>query len=142
MLVKDYQHRLGLLIIVVQQIELPVGYENFFGESGSTSSVANDRRSTVRMRVRTSGILIPRRWLPAFPRRQRQDDLHEGFLKTGFGFVTHQQYFPGEHVRVILATFWMEIVIRRCRRLGPGCFEAGGILLERHDTSLEAFLDT
>ncbi len=144
MLAQDYQHRLGLLIqSVPDKIELPVGYENFFGESGPTSSVENDRRSSVRMRVRTSGILIPRRWLPAFPRSTAPELIYtKDFSKTGFGFVTHQQYFPGEHVRVVLATFWMEIVIRRCRRLGPDCFEAGGTLLERHDMSLEAFLDT
>jgi hypothetical protein len=144
MLAQDYQHSLGSLIqSVPNKIELPVGYEKFFGETGPTSSVENDRRSSIRMRVRTSGILIPRRWLPAFPRNAAPEVIYtKDFSKSGFGFVTHQQYFPGEQVRVILATFWMEIVIRRCRRLGSDCYEAGGTLLQRHDASLEAFLDT
>jgi hypothetical protein len=94
------------------------------------------------MRVRTHGILVPQRWLPAFPRSAAPVAIYtKDFSKTGFGFVAHQQYFPGEHVRVILATFWMEIAVRRCRRLGPACYEAGGTLLERHDPSLEAFLN-
>ena len=144
MLAEDYQHRLGSLIqSVPNEIELPAGYENFFAETGSTASVENDRRSSVRMRVRTSGILVSQRWLPAFPRTAKPVVIYtKDFSKSGFGFLTHQQYYPGEHVRVILATFWMEIAIRRCRRLGPNCFEVGGTLLQRHDVSLEAFCDT
>lgn len=143
MLAEDYQHRLGSLIqSVANKIELPAGYEKFFEETGPTSSVENDRRSSVRMRVRTSGILVAQRWLPAFPRTTEPAVIYtKDFSKSGFGFVTHQQYYPGEQVRVILATFWMEISIRRCRRLGPNCYEAGGTLLQRHDVSLEAFCD-
>jgi hypothetical protein len=134
---------LGELIrSVPNKIQFPAGYEDFFEETGPTSFFESDRRSSARMRVRTSGILIPRRWLPAFPRVASPLAIYTNdFSKTGFGFIAHQQWFPGEHVRVLLATFWMEIAIRRCRRLGPGCFEVGGTLIEKHDESLDAFLD-
>ena len=143
MLVTDYQCHLGSLInSVPNRIQLPAGYEDFFEQSGPTTAIANDRRNSVRTRVRTRGIWIPRKWLPAFPRRATPQLIYtKDFSKTGFGFVADQQVFPGEQARIILATFWMEVAIRRCRRLGPDCYEVGGTLLARHDTSLEAFFD-
>lgn len=143
MLGEDYQRRLGSLMEETpSRIELPAGYEDFFDESGPTQVLASDRRSTVRTRVRTSGILIPDGWLPALPRRRSPSTIYtKDFSKTGFGFVADQQYFPGEQVRILLATFWMEIMICRCRRLGRMCFEAGGTLLKRHDPTQDAFND-
>ena len=143
MLVTDYQRRLGSLIQGVQnRILLPDGMQDFFNESGPTSPLPSDRRTSVRTRVRTRGVLFPRCWLPAFPRSpEPQAIFTKDFSKTGFGFLAHEQYFPGEQVRVLLATFWMEISIRRCRRLGPECFELGGMLIHRHDASLRAFPD-
>lgn len=141
MLDTDYQQRLGSLITnTANGIQLPQGHEDFFEQSGPGTAIENDRRRAVRMKVRTTGILIPRRWLPAFARQAKPKTIYtKDFSKTGFGCIADQQFYPGEQVRILLATFWMEILVRRCRRLGPVCYELGGTLLERHDPSLDAF---
>jgi hypothetical protein len=143
MLATDYQRRLGTLINdVPNEIRLPEGFEDFFDEKGPGPFCESDRRRGGRTRARTQGILIPRKWLPVFPRSVTPKLIYtKDFSKTGFGFLAHQQYYPGERIRALLATFWMEILIQRCRRLGPNCYESGGTLLEQHDGSLEAFLD-
>lgn len=143
MLVEDYQRHLGELIHKVPaDICLPPGYEDYFSNSGTPPSCEGDRRHAARTRVRTKGILYPLEWLPAFPRTATPRLIYtKDFSKTGFGFISRQQYYPGERVRVLLATFWMEIAIQRCRRLGPNCFETGSTLLEQHEPSYDAFLD-
>lgn len=144
MLAADYQRRLGELIqSIPNEICLPPGYEDFFRQSGPAPSCEGDRRSGIRTRVRTTGILYPRQWLPSFPRTVTPRPIYtKDFSKTGFGFIARQQYYPGERVRVLLATFWMELTVQRCRRLGPNCFETGSTLLEQHEPSLDAFLDS
>ena len=141
MLGTDYQRRLGSLInSTATLIEFPDGYENYFEEQGPTTVIAGDRRRGLRTRARTVGILVPVECLPAFPRRATPSIIFtKDFSKSGFGFVADRQYFPGEQVRILLATFWMEINVCRCRRLSPACFEVGGTLHRRHDESLDAF---
>ncbi len=141
MLDTDYQRHLGSLIQGVPcQIELPEELQSFFEESGPMSVCENDRRRGVRTRVRTRGILIPTRWLPSMPRTTAPIAIYtKDFSKTGFGFLSDRQFFPGEEVRILLATFWMDIAVRRCRRLGECCYESGGSLLQQHDPSPGAF---
>jgi hypothetical protein len=142
-LATDYQRRLGELIqSVPNEICLPSGYEDFFSQSGPAPSCEGDRRRAIRTRVRTTGILYPRQWLPVFPRTITARPIYtKDFSKSGFGFIARRQYYPGERVRILLATFWMEIAIQRCCRLGPNCFVTGSTLLEQHEPSLDAFLD-
>ena len=141
MLDSDYQQNLGLLIRnVSSQIELPDDLARFFDESGPNSSFENDRRTSARTRVRTTCIVIPVVWLPAFPRSpEPQIAYTKDFSKTGFGFLLSNQLYPGEVFRVLLATFWMEVKICGSRRLGDHCFEIGSELLTTHDPSAEAF---
>ena len=142
MLEKNYQRRLGRLISKTPgAIEMPECLNRFFEESGPIPSCENERRHESRTRVRTRGILIPESWLPAFPRHRQPALIYtRDFSRTGFGCLSHEQYFPGETVRVLLATFWMQIEIRRCRRLGASRFELGAALLHQHAPSDEAFV--
>ncbi len=141
MLDSDYQQHLGSLIASLDDaIELPLEMEGFFNESGPVASCANERRKSGRTRVRTTAIVVPQVWLPAFPRSPMPQLAYtKDFSKTGFGFIVHNQFYPGEVIRVLLATFWMEVRIRRCRRLGAHCFESGGELIRTRQPSADAF---
>jgi len=141
MLEENYRRRLERVIAKTPSaIEMPEGLNRFFEEKGPTPSCEDERRHESRTRVRTRGILIPETWLPAFPRNQQLALIYtKDFSKTGFSCLSHEQYFPEETVRVILATFWMQIRIRRCRRLSASCFELGADLLQQHAPSDEAF---
>lgn len=141
MLDTDYQQHLGSLIESLDvTIQMPADMNEFFQEKGPIASCINERRKSVRTRVRTTGVLVPQRWLPACPRRPEPQHIYtKDFSKTGFGCLSSIQFYPGEIVRVLLATFWMEVLIRRCRRLGTDCFELGGILVHTHQPSAEAF---
>lgn len=141
MLDSDYQQHLGTLIKSLEdEIELPPELSTFFDESGAITPLANDRRRSVRTRVRTRCIVVPEYWLPAFPRCEHPELAYtKDFSKTGFGFLFSHQLYPGEHVRVLLATFWMEVRICRCRRLGVSCFETGGELVHMRQPSEDAF---
>jgi len=141
MLDSDYQQHLGSLIQSLEvTIQLPAEMSEFFKESGPIASCINERRKSVRTRVRTTGVLVPRRWLPACPRRPEPQHIYtKDFSKTGFGCLSSTQFYPGEIVRVLLATFWIEVEIRRCRRLGTDCFELGGELVQTRQPSAEAF---
>lgn len=141
MLVEDYRPRVEELISSLpQRIQLPAGSEQFFDQTGALPTHADDVRLSVRTRVRTRGILIAERWLPSCERGREPIVIYtRDFSKKGFGFVADEQYFPGEVVRVLLATFWMRVTIRWSRRLGPTCFEVGSELLQRNDPSSNAF---
>ncbi len=141
MLGEDYPRLLGnLMSRLPQKIQLPEGMENFFEESGPAVSASDDIRSSARTRVRTHGVLIPEQWLPAFQRSAEPTMIYTcDFSKNGFGFVSAEQYYPGEVTRILLATFWMRITIRRCRRLGPSCYDCGATLNSQHEQSVDAF---
>ena len=141
MLDGDYQRLLGqLMSSLPERIQLPETHEHFFSESGPTPPFPDDRRSSPRTRARTHGVLIPETDLPAFPRASDPLAIYTSdFSKTGFGFVAPEQFYPGEDVRIVLATFWMRVTVRRCRRLGAECYEVGAVLVSRSDPSAEAF---
>ena len=135
MLGEDYPRLLGSLIQTLpRRIVLPPEQEGFFEESGPQPSYENDQRCGVRNRVRTRGLMLLQSWYPAMERRPELMTVYtKDFSKSGFGFIAPEQLFPGEVVQVFLATFWMRVTIRRCRRWGHDCFDTGGTLLDRHD---------
>lgn len=143
MLDQDYRRLLAKLIETLpDDIELPPEQEDFFEESGPLPSYEHEQRAAARTRVRTRGVLVSQQDLPAFPRSKEPRLIYtRDFSKTGFGFVASHQYYPGEVVRVILATFWMSVRVRRSLRVGPNCFQVGGTLNHQFDPSEEAFHD-
>ena len=140
MLGEDYPSLLGSLIQTrPQRIEMPPGYEGFFEQTGRQPSYENDQRRAPRDRIRTRGLLRLESWYPAFDRKPELLVIYTNdFSKTGFGFIAPAQFYPGEVVQIYLATFWMRVTVRRCRRLGPNCYESGGTLLSRRDPDDEA----
>jgi hypothetical protein len=140
MLGEDYPRLLGSLMAALpQRIELPPGQEGFFEESGPHQPYQSDPRGGVRNRIRTRGLLLLESWYPAFDRHPQLMLIYTAdFSKTGFGLMAPEQFYPGEVVRVFLATFWMRVTIRRCRRLSKNCYNSGGTLLNRHEPDDEA----
>ena len=141
MLARDYQQRLAELIQTLpNQIRLPEELGTFFDEQGPLPTIDNDRRRSIRTRVRAYGVLMPEKTLPAIPRvPSPQLIFTKDFSKCGVGILGHNQFYPGEQVRVILAKFWLQLQVRRCRRLGEDCYEIGASLLAIRDESLDAF---
>ena len=121
-------------------INLPETHRQFFAEAGPSSSLQSDKRSASRIRVRTRGIMLYEKQLPAIRRPRRCIGIYTGdFSHNGIGFLSPHQLFPGEIVRLLLPTFWMQINIARSRRLGHQCFEVGASLIHRHDPVEHAF---
>lgn len=143
MLEKNYQDILERLVASVSwDIELPGGTEAFFRDSGMSASCEMDERSAARMRARAYGILSSEKALPAFPRDPEPIGIYTtDFSKTGIGFIAAEEFLPEETVRITLPTFWTHVRISRCNKLGPNCFQVGGVLISRHAPSPRAFAE-
>lgn len=121
-------------------IQLPPSLSNFFQETGASTSIVGDERRSARLLCRTRCIVIPERSLPTFPRLAIPVAAYlSDISRHGAGFVSTQQYFPEEIVRILLPTFWIRTKVTRGRYLGPKCFQTGVALLSRYDPSPEAF---
>ena len=137
----DYSKRLEALIQSLDwQIQLPSTWSNFFDEVGESTTLALDERQNRRMKVRTLGVLHFERQLPAIPRPSSPVGIYSrDFSRRGCGFVSPQQLYPREIVRVILSTFWIQLEICRTRRVGPMCYEIGCELIAQNLPSAKAF---
>ncbi len=141
MLEFDYTKRLESLIHSLDwQIQLPPIWADFFDEVGESGALANDERQNRRMKVRTLGVLHFERQLPSIPRTETSIGIYSrDFSRRGSGFVSPQQLYPQETVRLILPTFWLRLLICRSRRVGPACYEIGGELIEQNLPNSKAF---
>ncbi|QDT06932.1 hypothetical protein K227x_53560 [Rubripirellula lacrimiformis] len=141
MLGEAYSRDLQVLITSLPQtIRLPPSHERFFELSGPSTPYENNTRRAVRTNIRARGVLVPEHSLHAVPRNPVPSTIFtKDFSKVGFGFIADQQYYPGEVVRAILATFWLRIEITQCRRIGDLCYECGGTLVSQHAPSPDAF---
>lgn len=63
----------------------------------------------------------------------------KGFSRSGLEFLTWMQVFPGESVRILLATFRVRLHVVRSRRITCKCYEIGATLVEHHEASADAF---
>lgn len=141
MLGNDYKEQLDHLIKQVDWlIELPENQPRFFQESGPTAGVEGDQRRAPRLIIRTRCIMIPELPLPAFPRSLEPQGVYTSDIsRHGLGIVAPIQLYPEERIRIILPTFWMQVIVARARRLGDHCCQIGATLVSRHDPSMDAF---
>jgi hypothetical protein len=142
MLEVDYPTRFGELIQSVRwDIELPIEWATYFEERGEASAVLVEQRHNQRLKVRTHGLLLVEHSLPF---RARADEFvgtyTRDFSRHGCGFLTPCELFPEERVRIVLPTFWVQLLVMRCRRITSKCYESGGQLLFRHDPDPGAFV--
>lgn len=141
MLDDDYQTQFGSLIETLSfDIELPREWASYFDERGEITSYLDDERHNQRLKIRTHGIL---RSENTFPFCERGDDpigvYTRDFSAHGAGFLAPFEIFPEERVRIMLPTFWIQLLVVRTRRLTNKCFEVGGSLVARHDPTPLAF---
>ena len=142
MLEVDYPTRFGELIQSVDwDIELPVEWADYFEVRGESTAFSADQRMNQRLKVRTHGLL----WVEhALSFRARPDKFvgtyTRDFSRHGCGFLTDWELFPEERVRIILPTFWVQLLVVRTRRITSKCYEIGGQLLHRHDPDRLAFV--
>jgi hypothetical protein len=141
MLGHDYKEQLDCLIKRVDWlIELPENQPRFFQESGPSAGIEGDQRRAPRLIIRARCIMIPESPLPAFPRSSEPQGVYTSDIsRYGLAIITPVQLFPEEQIRIILPTFWMQLVVARNRRLGDHCFQIGATLVSRHDPSPHAF---
>jgi hypothetical protein len=108
-------------------VELPPHLTHFFCEEGYLSTVHGEQRSIARLRVRSEAIIVSHS-MPFFATYEwRELKIYTKDLsKTGAGILSHIQHWPGETFWLLILGRRLLITVRRCRRLGPHCFEVGG----------------
>ena len=141
MLEFDYSKRFESLIQSLNwQIQLPPDWSTFFDEVGECLPRPDDDRQNGRMKARTQAAMISERPIPSVPRDESIIGIYsKDFSRRGCSFLSAQQLYPQESVRLILPTFWMQVSVCRARRLGTACYEIGAELIEKHGPSKAAF---
>ncbi len=122
------------------QIELPIEWQDFFEVRGQVPSFADDERHNQRLKARTHGILWFEQSLPFLSRTTRPVGIYtRDFSKQGVGFLSPFEIYPEEHIRIVLPTFWVQLLVVRVRRITSKCYEIGACLIRRHDPTPDAF---
>ncbi|QDT02294.1 hypothetical protein K227x_06700 [Rubripirellula lacrimiformis] len=142
MLEIDYPSRFSELIQAVDcDIELPIEWANYFDERGEVSANLSDDRNSLRLKIRTHGLMWFERSLPFCPRSSDPVVIYtRDFSRVGAGWLCPFEVYPEESVRIVLPTFWVQLRVARTRRITSKCYEIGGALIERHDPSPDAFV--
>jgi hypothetical protein len=141
MLEGDYPTQFGELIQRAGwDIELPIEWSSYFEERGETTTFLDDQRRNQRLKIRTHGLLWVEHTLGFRSRPDRFMGIYtRDFARHGCGFLAEYELFPEERVRIVLPTFWVQLLVVRSRRITSKCYEIGGQLLHRHDPHRLAF---
>ena len=123
--------------------ELSLRFFDFIDRWGTPPfppSFLDDERNNQRLKVRTHGVLWFDQSLPFLPRTMRPVGVYtRDFSRHGVGFLSPFEIYPEEHIRLVLPTFWLQLLVVRARRITSKCYEVGASLIRRHDPSLDAF---
>ena len=141
MLEEHYSAKFHELIHSISwDIELPVEWVGYFDDRGEIASYSDDERNNQRLKIRAHGVLGFERDLPFRPRTTEPIGIYtRDFSRSGMGFLAPLEIYPGEQVRIVLPTFWLQLEVVRARRITSKCYEIGARLVRRHDPSLDAF---
>ncbi len=122
------------------EIELPIEWRDYFDVRGQIPSFVDDERNNQRLRVRTHGVLWFDQSLPFLSRTIRPVGIYtRDFSRQGVGFLSPFEIYPEERVRLVLPTFWVQLLVVRTRRITSKCYEVGTSLIRRHDPTSDAF---
>jgi hypothetical protein len=106
---------------VPSRTELPSD-DDYFGADGVTAA-GESRRQYMRLNFRETALLV------------RGDQCHAIYTKDaspkGVALLTPIQIFPQERLKLVLRDHpTMDLELRRCRRVGPNCYECGTVFVD------------
>ena len=107
-----------LLEICPCRIDLPPGFDGFFEQTGHRRAEFSDRRQFRRVLLREQALLQIQKQLSVI----YTSDLSRG----GICFLHSEQLFPGDRIRIWRSSGAdLHLVVARCLRHGPRCYECG-----------------
>ncbi len=117
-------------------IELPVDWEERQRSIG-LSADNSDQYGYVRHACHANAALRSRKTFPAICRSEIWSRvLLRNISRCGAGFIHSEQLFPDEEALIVLPNGSQRILqVKRCRRLGPKCFEVGCKFTDRSGDS-------
>ncbi len=141
MLDEPYKEKLDAVLESLNwTIQLPARLTDFFSVRGDSQIAEHEERKHIRIRARAKCVGFFESTLYCMQRDAGYLPLYTAdFSRGGCGFLSSIQIFPTERIRLMLPTFWLQLEIVRCRKLGPNCFEVGGVLLSKNQPDLLAF---
>jgi hypothetical protein len=141
MLDESYKEKLDTVLESINwTIQLPARLADFFSVRGDTQIAEHEDRKHVRIRARAKCAGFFESALSSLNRDGGYIPVYTAdFSRGGCGFVSAIQIFPTERIRLILPTFWIQLEIVRCRKLGSKCYEVGGVLLSKNQPDPAAF---
>jgi len=108
------------------RVVIPSEWGDFFSQRGPQSGGTGRQRRFGRMNYRTKILIELGTSLPAIQRKPgKQVVLMRDISRKGAGFLHAEQLYPGELVRLSLATGPMMAQVTRCIRHNPHCYEVG-----------------
>ncbi|HUG89200.1 MAG TPA: PilZ domain-containing protein [Planctomycetaceae bacterium] len=127
MLDRNYPQRLAELMAGADcRIEPPADWDGVRSRRGAQQTRLDERRRFVRFWFPSECLLEVSGSLPSVPRESEFCRVWTRDIARGGMSVLHSaQLYPGERVRLWLASGRLECVIRRCRRHNARCFELG-----------------
>lgn len=116
------------------KVVLPDELQKFYSGRGYLPTMQHEDRGHARLNVRALGNirffhspLLLQFDLIAKDHRQGTV-LIKDLSKTGIAILYHRQIFPGECFEILLHGRTIEAKAVRCHRIGPKCYETGGII--------------
>jgi hypothetical protein len=127
MLDRDYPQRLADLMSQAEcRVEPPENWVDVQSRRGAQQTRLDERRRFVRFWFPTQCLLEIEPSLPAIPRQAGVSRVWTRDIARGGMSVLHfEQLYPGEQLRLWLASGRLECIVRRCRRHNPRCYEVG-----------------
>ena len=116
------------------EVILPAELQKFYSKRGYLPTMPHEDRGHARLNVRALGNIC----FSNSPLLQQFDmiakDHRQGtalikdLSKTGIAILYHRQIFPGERFEILIHGRSIEVTAVRCHRIGPKCYETGGII--------------
>lgn len=117
------------------RVVLPAELNSFFDESGYSAPAHYERRRHVRLKVRGK-VAIEFIGFGTKPTRRSPrigQALSKDLSPSSVCVLYHEQVFPEERFRIIIAGRRLTAIAVRCRKLGPLCFEVGAEILTNEE---------
>lgn len=124
------------------QVILPAELESFYGDTGYIPVTVSEDRVNARLRVRRQGIIEFEDTPPILAEAVRDREIRGAIIvkdlsRSGVAFLFHEHVYPTERAWVFLQGRRLDVCVKRCRRMGPACYEIGAkikqVISDEHD---------